>query len=49
MYTLSMLQAETLAAALIHDWAIRFAEAASTPDPACRAAEELGLDLQILP
>lgn len=48
-YALSMLQAETLAAALTHDWAIRFADAASAPDPVLRAAEELGLDLQILP
>ncbi|HEX2698848.1 MAG TPA: hypothetical protein VHM89_01415 [Acidimicrobiales bacterium] len=48
-YALSMLQAETLAAALTHDWAIRFADAASAPDPVRRAAEELGLDLQILP
>lgn len=44
-----MLQAETLAAALTNDWAVRFADAASAPDTVRRAAEELGLDLQLLP
>lgn len=47
-YALSMLQAETLAAALTHDWAIRFADAASAPDAVRQAADELGLDLQVL-
>lgn len=47
-YALSMLQAETLAAALTHDLAIRFAEPASAPDTLRRAAEELGLDLEVL-
>jgi hypothetical protein len=48
-YALSMLQAETLAAALTHDWPIRFAEPASAPEAVRRAAEELGLDLQLIP
>ncbi len=48
-YALSMLQAETLAAALTHGWPIRFAEPASAPEAVRRAAEELGLDLQLIP
>lgn len=47
-YALSMLQAETLSAALTNDWAIRFADAASAPDAVRHAAEELGLDLEVL-
>jgi len=47
-YALSMLQAETLSAALTHDWAIRFGDAASAPDAVRHAAEELGLDLVVI-
>lgn len=48
MYALSLLQAETLAAAVTHDWRIRFADAASASEPMRRAAGELGLDLGTL-
>ncbi len=44
-YAVSLLQAETLAAAVTNDWPIRFAVAESAPEPVRRAAAELGLDL----
>ncbi len=44
-YALSLLQAETLAAAVTNDWPIRFAAHESAPEPVRRAAVELGLDL----
>ena len=44
-YSVSMLQAETLAAAVTYDWPIRFADAASTTPSVQQAANELGLDL----
>lgn len=47
-YALSLLQAETIAAAVINDWQIRFAEPASASDSLRQAATELGLDLQIV-
>jgi len=47
-YAVSMLQAETLAAAVTYDWPIRFADPESAPEPVRRAARELGLDLDIV-
>ena len=47
-YAMSLLQAETLAAAVSHDWRVRFGDAASATGPVLRAAEELGLDLVVL-
>lgn len=47
-YAVSLLQAETLAAAVTHDWPIRFGEVASASDPVRRAAVELGLDLDTI-
>lgn len=47
-YAVSMLQAETLAAAVTHDWPIRFADPESASAPVRRAASELGLDLGVL-
>lgn len=47
-YALSLLQAETIAAAVIHDWRILFAEADSASGPFRQAATELGLDLQVI-
>lgn len=44
-YSVSLLQAETLAAAVTYEWPIRFAASDSTPPPVRRAAGELGLDL----
>jgi len=44
-YALSLLQAETLAAAVTNDWPIRFVAHESAPEPVRRAAVELGLDL----
>lgn len=44
-YALSLLQAETLAAAVTNDWPIRFAAPESAPERVRRAAGELGLDL----
>ena len=44
-YAVSLLQAETLAAAVTNDWPIRFAAHESAPEPVRRAAVELGLDL----
>lgn len=44
-YALSLLQAETLAAAVTNDWPIRFAAHESSPEPVRRPAVELGLDL----
>ncbi len=44
-YAVSLLQAETLAAAVTNDWSVRFATAESAPEPVRRAAVELGLDL----
>lgn len=47
-YAVSLLQAETLAASVIHDWRIVFAESGSASGPFSQAAAELGLDLQVL-
>ncbi|MGH2601170.1 MAG: hypothetical protein ACRDJ9_17515 [Dehalococcoidia bacterium] len=47
-YAVSLLQAETLAAAVTNDWPIRFAEPSSAPEPVRRAATELGLDLDTI-
>lgn len=47
-YALSLLQAETLAASVIHDWRIVFGERDSASGPFSRAAAELGIDLQVL-
>lgn len=47
-YAVSLLQAETLTAALSHDWPIRFADEAGATEPVRRAALQLGLDVQIL-
>jgi hypothetical protein len=47
-YALSLLQAETIAAALSNEWPVRFADASSASEPVRRAAEELGLDLAII-
>lgn len=47
-YALSLLQAETIAAAVIHDWRIRFAEPDSASRSFRQAANELGLDLKIV-
>ncbi len=44
-YALSLLQAETLAAAVTNDWPIRFAAHESSPESVRRAAVGLGLDL----
>ena len=44
-YAMSLLQAETLAAAVTNDWPIRFAAADSASESVRRAAIELGLDL----
>ena len=48
-YSVSMLQAETLAAAVTYDWPIRFADVASTTPSVRQAADELGLDLATIP
>lgn len=47
-YAVSLLQAETLAAAVSHDWPIRFGDPDSTTAHVDRAAHELGLDLAVL-
>jgi hypothetical protein len=47
-YAVSLLQAETLAASVINDWPVVFADADSASEPFKRAATELGLDLRIL-
>ena len=47
-YALSLLQAETIAAAVTNDWQVRFADAGSASEPMRRAADELGLDLAII-
>ncbi len=47
-YTLSLLQAETLGAAVTHDWPIRFAEPRSASETVRRATLELGVDLATL-
>lgn len=47
-YSVSLLQAETIAAAVTHDWPVRFAGPSSAPEPFRRASVELGLDLAIL-
>jgi hypothetical protein len=46
-YALSLLQAETLAAAA-NDWPIRFLDADSATDTLQRAAHQLGLDLAVM-
>lgn len=47
-YPLSLLQAETLAAAVTHDWAIRFADRGSSSAAVRQAADELSLDLAVI-
>lgn len=47
-YAVSLLQAETLAAGVDHDWPIRFGDPDSAPASVHRAARELGLDLAVL-
>ncbi len=47
-YALSLLQAETIAAAVTNDWPVRFADPSSAPEPVHRAADELGLDLTVI-
>lgn len=47
-FAVSLLQAETLAAAVTNDWPIRFAAAASGSEPVLRAAADLGLDLDTI-
>ena len=47
-YSVSMLQAETLAATVTYDWPIRFADAASTTPSVQQAGDELGLDLETI-
>ncbi len=47
-YAVSLLQAETLAAAVTNDWPIRFVAAESAPESVRRAAVELGLDLDTI-
>ncbi|MGH9024697.1 MAG: hypothetical protein ACRDWD_01055 [Acidimicrobiia bacterium] len=47
-YAVSLLQAETLAAAVTHDWAIRFGNPDSASAPLRQAADELGLDLAVI-
>lgn len=47
-YSVSLLQAETLAAAVSNDWPILFAEADSASGPFTQAATELGLELSVL-
>ena len=47
-YAVSLLQAETLAAAVTHEWPIRFADPSGATEPVRRAATELGLDLRVL-
>ena len=46
-YAVSLLQAETLAAAATHGWPIRFGDPDSTTAHVGRAAQELGLDLAV--
>lgn len=47
-YALSLLQAETLAAAAEHAWPVRFGDPDSVSAGVRRAALELGLDLAVL-
>lgn len=47
-YAVSLLQAETLAAAVFHDWKILFADKDSASVPLRRAAKELGVELEII-
>jgi len=47
-YAISLLQAEMLAAAVNHDWPIRFGDPDSTTPHVGRAAQELGLDVAVL-
>lgn len=47
-YAVSLLQAETLAAAVTHDWAIRFGDHGSLSAPVRQAADELRLDLAVI-
>jgi hypothetical protein len=47
-YAVSLLQAETIAAAVSYDWPIRFAAADSASGAVRQAAEQLGLDLDTL-
>jgi hypothetical protein len=44
---LSLLQAETLAAAVANDWPIRFYDRDSATETVRLAATELGLDLDV--
>lgn len=47
-YSVSLLQAETLAAASTHDWPIVFSASDSTSEPFRRAVIEIGLTLRVL-
>ncbi|MBI2710317.1 MAG: hypothetical protein HYX34_11575 [Actinobacteria bacterium] len=47
-YAVSLLQAETLAAAVTHDWPIRFAAPESVSDAFRCGADQLGLDLAVI-
>ncbi|CAN5679600.1 hypothetical protein BH20ACT2_BH20ACT2_19320 [soil metagenome] len=47
-YAVSLLQAETLAVSIVHDWRIVFIDGDSASDPFRRATTDLGLNLQIL-
>ncbi len=47
-YAVSLLQAETLAAAVTNDWPIRFASRDSISTAFSRAADELGLDVAVV-
>ncbi len=46
-YALSLLQAETLAAAVANDWPIRFFDPDSATETVRLAATQLGLDLDV--
>ncbi len=47
-YAVSLLQAETLAVAVLDDLRIVFADPESASEPFRRAATEMGLDLEIV-
>ncbi|MBW3536527.1 MAG: hypothetical protein KY395_01980 [Actinobacteria bacterium] len=47
-YALSLLQAETLAVAAANDWSVRFLDADSATETVRRAAQQLGLDLEVI-
>lgn len=47
-YAVSLLQAETLAAAATEDWPVRFADADGASPAVRRAAQDLGLNLAVI-